>query len=96
MDFKQGALNYPFKGGMKHHKGENKLTDFFPFKKSILLGLAFNDPLFLNDTWHDINFSQLWGWWTLRRTLPMVTGALGAFVVAWKVAHEAARLGGVW
>ena len=23
------------------------------------------------------------------RTLPMVTGALGAFVVAWKVAHEA-------
>jgi len=26
----------------------------------------------------------------VKRTLPMVTGALGAFVVAWKVAHEVA------
>lgn len=70
------------------------MTDFFPFKKLHIawVGFSITTPLFLNDSWHDINLSQPMGWVdvSLRfRTLPMVTGALGAFVVAWKVAHEA-------
>lgn len=70
VDFKkQGALNYPCKGGMKHHKRWKKNWQIFsPFKKWPLVWVGFNitTPLFFWTPGMTSTYPSLWGGWTFR------------------------------